>query len=143
MTARGSEQRPDSWRLRRGDLPAAARWTDTGGRNLQIDEDALKEVASDHGAQYYQAAERRPVGEGPRHLPRNVTVTHKRVDIADVFAGVGGCSSQRDRLSLWWNRLQPFPAPSRAAPALPPVPSGRPGVDPGDGADVEGHRRRS
>jgi Ca-activated chloride channel family protein len=50
-------------------------------------------------------------------LPRTITVTHKRVDVADVFAGIGGLLvAAAIGLSLWWNRVRRLPnaAPSHA-----------------------------
>ena len=40
-------------------------------------------------------------------LPRQVTVTKKRVDVASWFAGAGGLLvAAAVGLSLWWNRVR-------------------------------------
>ena len=81
-----------------------------------IDEDALKQVASTTGAQYYRAQNADQLQSALANLPRTITVTHKQVDIADVFAGIGGLLvASAIGLSLWWNRVRSVPHARPAA----------------------------
>ncbi|BEP16361.1 hypothetical protein acdb102_46720 [Acidothermaceae bacterium B102] len=83
---------------------------DGGGRVFEIDEGALMQVASTTGAKYYRAQNAAQLQGALAALPHNITVTHKKVDIADVFAGVGGLLvAAAIGLSLWWNRLRALP----------------------------------
>jgi Ca-activated chloride channel family protein len=84
------------------------------GRFLTIDEAALQTVASTTGAQYYRAENADQLQKALGDLPRSITVTHKKVDIADEFAGLGGVLvTAAVGLSLWWNRVRRVPgAPS-------------------------------
>jgi Ca-activated chloride channel family protein len=53
-----------------------------------------------------------------RGLPSTITVAHKHVDIADVFAAIGGLLiALAIALSLWWNRVRRLPGRSRAPSA--------------------------
>ena len=83
---------------------------DPGGYNGSIDEDALKQVASSTGAQYYRAQNADQLQKALADLPRTITVAHKKVDIADVFAGIGGLLvASAVGLSLWWSRVRTLP----------------------------------
>jgi Ca-activated chloride channel homolog len=83
---------------------------DTLGRSLLIDEDALKGVATTTGAHYYRAENADQLQKALADLPRTITVAHKKVDIADAFAGLGGLFvASAIGLSLWWNRVRTVP----------------------------------
>ena len=58
-----------------------------------IAEAALQQVASTTGGQYYRAQNANQLQRALAALPRYITVTHKSVDIADVFAGAGDVMS--------------------------------------------------
>lgn len=90
---------------------------DTPGRSLVIDEQALQQVASATGAHYYRAESADELQKALADLPRTITVAHKKVDVADAFAGVGGLFvASAIGLSLWWNRVRTVPGQaSRAA----------------------------
>ena len=83
---------------------------DTPGRGLVIDEQALQQVATTTGAHYYRAESADQLQKALADLPRTITVAHKKVDIADEFAGVGGfLVAAAIGLSLWWNRVRTVP----------------------------------
>ncbi|MCW2538940.1 MAG: von Willebrand factor type [Frankiales bacterium] len=79
-----------------------------GGVNpLIIDEDALKQVADTTGGRYYRAVDAGQLQSALRDLPSTITVTHKHVDLANTFAGIGGLLvALAIGLSLWWNRIR-------------------------------------
>ena len=80
------------------------------GRVFEIDEHALQQVASETGAHYYRAQNADQLKGALADLPRTITVTHKKVDLADVFAGAGGLLvAGAVGLSLWWNRVRRLP----------------------------------
>ena len=83
-----------------------------GGRSpLVIDEDALKEVATTTGGEYYRAESSDQLTEALGDLPSHVTVARKNVDVASWFAGGGGLLIvSAIGLSLWWNRVRRAPA---------------------------------
>ena len=84
-----------------------------GGRSpLVIDEGALQAVAKTTGGQYYRAQNAAQLQKAMADLPSHVTVARKHVDVAALFAGVGGLLvAAALGLSLWWNRVR------RARPA--------------------------
>jgi Ca-activated chloride channel homolog len=93
---------------------------DGGVNPLIIDENALKQVAATTGGRYYRAVDASQLDTALKDLPSAVTVAHKHVDIADVFAGIGGLLiALAVALSLWWNRVRRLPgrggAPSATA----------------------------
>jgi Ca-activated chloride channel family protein len=79
-----------------------------GGVNpLIIDEDALKQVADTTGGRYYRAVDAGQLQSALKDLPSTITVTHKHVDLAHTFAGIGGLLvALAIGLSLWWNRIR-------------------------------------
>ncbi|MCW2526553.1 MAG: von Willebrand factor type [Pseudonocardiales bacterium] len=83
----------------------------TGGRNaLIIDEAALQGVADTTGGRYYRAVDAGQLKGALADLPRTITVAHKNVDIAYIFAGIGGLLvALAIGLSLWWNRVRGVP----------------------------------
>ncbi|MGX7678677.1 VWA domain-containing protein [Jatrophihabitans sp. DSM 45814] len=92
------------------------------GRNpLIIDENALRQVAATTGGHYYRAVDAGQLQGALKDLPSTVTVAHKRVDIADTFAGIGALLVVLAiGLSLWWNRVRGVPAAGQStAPTTP------------------------
>ena len=76
-----------------------------GGRNQQIDEEALTQVADLTGGRYFQAEDAEQLGDVLGDLPGEIGLRRQDVEITSwfvlagtllVFAGLG--------LSLWWNR---------------------------------------
>jgi Ca-activated chloride channel family protein len=86
-----------------------------GGRDgavnpLIIDEAALQQVASATGGRYYRAVDAGQLQSALKDLPSTITVAHKKVDLADLFAGIGGLLiALAVALSLWWNRVRRVP----------------------------------
>lgn len=78
------------------------------GRNpLTPDPQALQHVARITDAKYYRAQNLAQLTRALNDLPRHVTVTHEQLDIADLFAAVGGLlAALAIGLSLWWNRVR-------------------------------------
>jgi Ca-activated chloride channel family protein len=96
---------------------------DGGGRVFEIDEQALQQVASTTGAHYYRAQNAGQLQGALSDLPRTITVAHKKVDIADAFAGVGGLLvAAAVGLSLWWNRVRRLPSPTAGRSSSRPAP---------------------
>jgi Ca-activated chloride channel family protein len=90
---------------------------DGGANPFYIDENALKQVAAATGGQYYRAMNASALDSALKHLPSTITVAHKRVDLADSFAGIGGLFvAVAIGLSLWWNRVR-RPVPRGDPPA--------------------------
>ena len=79
-----------------------------GGANpLIIDEAALQNVAKTTGGQYYRAQNADQLQGALGDLPSHITVAHRDVDLAALFAGIGGLLVVvAVGLSLWWNRLR-------------------------------------
>jgi Ca-activated chloride channel homolog len=76
-----------------------------GGRNQQIDEEALTKVADLTGGRYFLAEDAEQLGDVLGDLPAEIGLRRQNVEITSwfvlagtllVFAGLG--------LSLWWNR---------------------------------------
>ncbi len=86
-----------------------------GGRNpLIIDENALRQVADTTGGHYYRAVDAGQLQSALKKLPSTITVAHKRIDVADTFAGIGGLLvALAVGLSLWWNRVRRWPGPAQ------------------------------
>ncbi|XVU26679.1 VWA domain-containing protein [Actinoplanes sp. CA-054009] len=79
------------------------------GRNQEIDEDALTQVADVTGAKYFRAEDADQLVDVLTDLPREFDLREQEIEVSSwfvlagallVFAGVG--------LSLWWNRA-PLP----------------------------------
>lgn len=78
------------------------------GRNARvIDEDALQKVATATSGRYYKAENADQLQSALAALPHTITVTHKKVDLAASFAGLGALLvGTAIGLSLWWNRVR-------------------------------------
>ena len=84
---------------------------ENGQSPLVIDEQALQDVATTTGGQYYRAESADALAGALSDLPNHVTVVHKKVDIAFWFAGAGGLLvALAVALSLWWSRPR-LPSP--------------------------------
>jgi Ca-activated chloride channel homolog len=82
-----------------------------GGGALRADAGALKQVAATTGGHYYRAQNAGELQTALADLPHTIAVTHKKVDIAAWFAGLGGLLvAAAVALSLWWNRVRRVPA---------------------------------
>ena len=90
-----------------------------GGSNpLVADYDALRQVATTTGGQFYSAKDAVQLQTALADLPKAITVTHEHRDLAAWFAGFGGLLiAAAVTLSLWWNRLRQVPAPPTSAPS--------------------------
>jgi len=84
-----------------------------GGRNQQIDEEALRKVADLTGGRYFQAEDAEQLSDVLSDLPGEIGLRREDVEITSwfvlagtllVFAGLG--------LSLWWNRSPGVRAPA-------------------------------
>jgi Ca-activated chloride channel family protein len=92
---------------------------DGGVNPLIIDENALRQVASTTGGRYYRAVDAGQLQSALRDLPSTITVAHRKVDLADRFAGGGGALiALAVGLSLWWNRVRRPTQPRDAAERL-------------------------
>ncbi len=80
---------------------------DGGVNPLVIDENALRQVAATTGGRYYRAVDAGQLDSALKDLPSTITVAHRRTDVADTFAGIGGLLiALAIGLSLWWNRIR-------------------------------------
>jgi Ca-activated chloride channel family protein len=80
------------------------------GNPLVADYDSLKQVASTTGGRFYAAEDAAQLQGALADLPKTITVTHRRVDLAAAFAALGGpLVAVAIGLSLWWNRVRRVP----------------------------------
>jgi Ca-activated chloride channel family protein len=93
-----------------------------GGRSpLMADDATLKQVAATTGGQFYSAKDVTQLQSALADLPRAITVTHKPVDLAAWFAGIGGLLvALAVALSLWWNRVRHLPTAATTEPTTAP-----------------------
>ncbi|HEV7654646.1 MAG TPA: VWA domain-containing protein [Mycobacteriales bacterium] len=90
-----------------------------GGRGgpLVADYASLKQVAATTGGHFYSAQDATQLQSALGDLPRAITVTHKHLDLAAWFAGLGGLLvALAVGLSLWWNRVRHLPSPRPTPP---------------------------
>jgi len=89
-----------------------------GGNPLVADYDALRQVATTTGGQFYSAKDAVQLQTALADLPKAITVTHEHRDLAAWFAGFGGLLiAAAVTLSLWWNRVRQVPVPPTSAPS--------------------------
>ena len=82
------------------------------GRNQQIDEDALTQVADTTGGKYFRAKDAATLSGVLLDLPDSVALQHKKVEITVWFALAGAMLVLvAVGLSQWWNRTSFFPNP--------------------------------
>ena len=81
-----------------------------GGNPFQADYAALMQIAKTTGGTFYRAQDASQLNSALAKLPAAFTIVHKQVDIAALFAALGGLLiAVAVALSLWWNRAVPRP----------------------------------
>ena len=76
-----------------------------GGNPFQADYAALMQIAKTTGGTFYRAQDASQLNSALAKLPAAFTIVHKQVDIAALFAALGGLLiAVAVALSLWWNR---------------------------------------
>jgi Ca-activated chloride channel family protein len=95
----------------RGEPPGGTFGGGGRGRNLQIDEDTLKQVAEITGGEYYRAEDAEQLNDVLSDLPSSIVAQKQDVEITVLFALVGALLAiAAVVLSLRWNRLVGVPA---------------------------------
>ena len=83
-----------------------------GGRNQEIDEDALMQVADVTGGQYFKAQDADQLSDVLSGLPREIGLHKENVEITVWFVLVGMLLAFSGAgLALWWNRGPGLPRP--------------------------------
>ena len=85
-----------------------------GGANpFDADYSALTQISKTTGGTFYRAEDASQLSSALAKLPAAFTIVHKHVDIAALFAALGGLLiAAAVALSLWWNRVRrPAPRP--------------------------------
>jgi Ca-activated chloride channel family protein len=81
-----------------------------GGNPFQADYGALMQISKTTGGTFYRAQDASQLNSALAKLPAAFTIVHKQVDIAALFAALGGLLiAVAVALSLWWNRAVPRP----------------------------------
>jgi Ca-activated chloride channel family protein len=81
-----------------------------GGNPFQADYSALMQISKTTGGTFYRAQDASQLNSALAKLPSAFTIVHKQVDIAALFAALGGLLiAVAVVLSLWWNRAVPRP----------------------------------
>jgi Ca-activated chloride channel homolog len=76
-----------------------------GGNPFQADYSALMQISKATGGTFYRAQDASQLSSALAKLPAAFTIVHKQVDIAALFAALGGVLiAVAVALSLWWNR---------------------------------------
>jgi Ca-activated chloride channel homolog len=76
-----------------------------GGNPFQADYSALMQISKATGGTFYRAQDASQLSSALAKLPAAFTIVHKQVDIAALFAALGGLLiAVAVALSLWWNR---------------------------------------
>lgn len=85
-----------------------------GGPNLQIDEQALTQVADTTGGRYFRAEDADQLVDVLTDLPREFNLREQDVEITFWFVLAASLLVVTAvGLSLWWNRPPPYKPPSR------------------------------
>jgi len=84
-----------------------------GGNPFDADYSALTQISKATGGTFYRAEDASQLSSALAKLPAAFTIVHKHVDIAALFAALGGLLiAAAVALSLWWNRVRrPAPRP--------------------------------
>jgi Ca-activated chloride channel family protein len=85
-----------------------------GGANpFDADYSALTQISKATGGTFYRAEDASQLSSALAKLPAAFTIVHKHIDIAALFAALGGLLiAAAVALSLWWNRVRrPAPRP--------------------------------
>ncbi len=100
-------RRPAQRRLRLRPGAARLRRAAAGGRNREIDEDALTEVADISGGRYFRAEDADQLTDVLADLPREIGLHNQDVEITVWFVLAGGLLAFTGAgLALWWNRAR-------------------------------------
>ena len=84
-----------------------------GRRALDIDEDALTQVASVTGGKYFQAKDAKQLNDILLNLPNSIVLQHKRSELTVWFALAGALLVLvAVFLAQWWNRTRPVLYPA-------------------------------
>jgi Ca-activated chloride channel homolog len=89
-----------------------------GGNPFDADYTALMQISKATGGSFYRAQDATQLDSALAKLPAAFTIVHKHVDIAALFAALGGLLiAVAVALSLWWNRVrQPASRPAATGP---------------------------
>jgi Ca-activated chloride channel family protein len=78
-----------------------------GGNPFDADYSALTQISKATGGTFYRAQDASQLSRALAKLPAAFTIVHKHVDIAALFAALGGLLiAAAVALSLWWNRVR-------------------------------------
>ncbi len=78
-----------------------------GGNPFDADYSALMQISKATGGAFYRAQDASQLSSALAKLPAAFTIVHKHVDIAALFAALGGLLiAAAVALSLWWNRVR-------------------------------------
>jgi Ca-activated chloride channel family protein len=78
-----------------------------GGNPFDADYSALTQISKTTGGTFYRAEDASQLSSALAKLPAAFTIVHKHVDIAALFAALGGLLiAAAVALSLWWNRVR-------------------------------------
>jgi len=78
-----------------------------GGNPFDADYSALTQISKATGGTFYRAEDASQLSSALAKLPAAFTIVHKHVDIAALFAALGGLLiAAAVALSLWWNRVR-------------------------------------
>ena len=83
------------------------------GNPFDADYGALMQISKATGGTFYRAEDASQLSSALAKLPAAFMIVHKHVDIAALFAALGGLLiAAAVALSLWWNRVRrPAPRP--------------------------------
>lgn len=89
-----------------------------GGNPFDADYSALAHISKATGGTFYRAQDASQLSSALDKLPAAFTIVHKHIDIAALFAALGGLLiAAAVALSLWWNRVRrPASRPEVARP---------------------------
>jgi Ca-activated chloride channel family protein len=78
-----------------------------GGNPFDADYSALMQISKTTGGTFYRAQDASQLSSALAKLPAAFMIVHKHVDIAALFAALGGLLiAAAVALSLWWNRVR-------------------------------------
>ena len=90
------------------------------GNPFDADYSALTQISKTTGGTFYRAEDASQLSSALAKLPAAFTIVHKHVDIAALFAALGGLLiAAAVALSLWWNRTRRVRATGLVRPGLP------------------------
>lgn len=99
-----------------GQFPRGGGGFGGGGRNQEIDEQALTQVADTTGGRYFRAEDAGKLNDVLADLPREFGLHKENVEITFWFVLAGALLAVTGAaLSLWWNRAPGIRRPSQAA----------------------------